>query len=415
MRNFFLIFLGLLFLSGSLAGKELVGIAAVVNDSAISVLDLAARTKMVALSSGLEDSPELRAQLAKPVLENLIEEKLQTQEAERRGISVSDEELAAALSIVEQQNGIRKGQLNSWLADIGLPAVFFEDQIKAQLLWAKLIATSLRPQVGVSEEEVEHELARLEENRGLPEYLVSQIDFYVGPSRPLNDLLEVASKLLDQINAGANFESIAEQFSDNALGNLGGDMGWVSSAQILPELSLALSEMRPGQVSAPIVSAAGVHLIKLREQRQVMVADIGQIRVDLVQIVLPGVTNETITSDQKGFLEEIGQTVRGCDAMESTAQKLEDGGSGSIGWVSLKDLPEQFRVTLSQLDIGIPSQPLFSGNGGHLMMICARQNPAEDINYEQLVRERLERSRLETLARRLLRDLRRSALVDVRV
>ena len=129
----------------------MVGIAAVVNDSAISVLDLAARTKMVALSSGLEDSPELRAQLAKPVLENLIEEKLQTQEAERRGISVSDEELAAALSIVEQQNGIRKGQLNSWLADIGLPAVFFEDQIKAQLLWAKLIATSLRPQVGVSE------------------------------------------------------------------------------------------------------------------------------------------------------------------------------------------------------------------------------------------------------------------------
>ena len=414
MRKFFSLLLGLFLLSQPAAGKELVGIVAVVNDSAISVLDLIARTKMVALSSGLDDTPELRAQLAKPVLENLIEEKLQNQEAERRGISVTDQELAAALAIVERQNGIREGQLNSWLADIGLPAIFFEDQIRAQILWAKVVSTGLRPLVDVSQEEVEHELARLEANRGLPEYLVSQIDFYVGPSKPLDDLLEVASKLLAEINAGANFESIAEQFSDNALGNLGGDMGWVSPTQLLPELSAALSGMRPGQVSAPIVSAAGVHLVRLRDQRRVMEPDIRQVRVDLVQIVLPGITGESMTSEQRGFLEQIGDTVRGCEAMEAMAKKL-DGGSGSIGWVLLKDLPEQFRLILSQLDIGLPSQPLFSGNGAHVMMVCERENPAEDINYEQLVRDRLERSRLETLARRMLRDLRRSALVDVRV
>ena len=414
MRKFFSLLLGLFLLSQPAAGKELVGIVAVVNDSAISVLDLIARTKMVALSSGLDDTPELRAQLAKPVLENLIEEKLQNQEAERRGISVTDQELAAALNIVERQNGIREGQLNSWLADIGLPAIFFEDQIRAQILWAKVVSTGLLPLVDVSQEEVEHELTRLEANRGLPEYLVSQIDFYVGPSKPLDDLLEVASKLLAEINAGANFESIAEQFSDNALGNLGGDMGWVSKTQLLPELSAALSGMRPGQVSAPIVSAAGVHLVRLRDQRRVMEPDIRQVRADLVQIVLPGITSESMTFEQKGFLEQIGDTIRGCEAMEAMAKKL-DGGSGSIGWVLLKDLPEQFRLILSQLDIGLPSQPLFSGNGAHVMMVCERENPAEDINYEQLVRDRLERSRLETLARRLLRDLRRSALVDVRV
>ena len=209
MRKFFSALLGLFLLSQPAAGKELVGIVAVVNDSAISVLDLIARTKMVALSSGLDDTPELRAQLAKPVLENLIEEKLQNQEAERRGISVTDQELAAALNIVERQNGIREGQLNSWLAEIGLPAIFFEDQIRAQILWAKVVSTSLRPLVDVSQEEVEHELARLEANRGLPEYLVSQIDFYVGPSKPLDDLMEVASKLLVEIKEGANFESIA--------------------------------------------------------------------------------------------------------------------------------------------------------------------------------------------------------------
>ncbi len=414
MRKFFSVLLGVFLLAQLAVGKELVGIVAVVNDSAISVLDLMARTKMVVLSSGLDDTPELRAQLAKPVLENLIEEKLQAQEAERRGISVSDRELAAALTIVERQNGIREGQLNSWLADIGLPAVFFEDQIRAQLLWAKVVSTNLRPLVDVSEEEVEHELARLEANRGLPEYLVSQIDFYAGPSKPLDDLMEVAGKLLVEINAGANFGSIAEQFSDNALGNLGGDMGWVSPTQLLPELSDALSKMRPGEVSAPIVSAVGVHLVRLRDQRRVMEPDIREIRVDLVQIVLPGITGESMTFEEKGVLEQISDTVRGCAAMEAMAKKL-GGGSGSVGWILLKDLPEQFRLILSQLDIGQPSQPLFTGSGAHVMMVCERENPAEDINYEQLVRDRLERSRLDTLARRLLRDLRRSALVDVRL
>ena len=77
MKIFLQIFLGVAFLSGSVAGKELVGIAAVVNDSVISVLDLVARTKMVTLSSGFQDSLELREQLVGPVLQNLIEEKLQ--------------------------------------------------------------------------------------------------------------------------------------------------------------------------------------------------------------------------------------------------------------------------------------------------------------------------------------------------
>ena len=127
MKIFLQIFLGVAFLSGSVAGKELVGIAAVVNDSVISVLDLVARTKMVTLSSGFQDSLELREQLVGPVLQNLIEEKLKVQEAERRGISVTEEELAAALEVVARQNGVLPDQLGNWLASIGLPIIYFED------------------------------------------------------------------------------------------------------------------------------------------------------------------------------------------------------------------------------------------------------------------------------------------------
>ena len=415
MKNFLRTFLGVMFFSGSVTGQELVGIAAVVNDSVISVLDVVARTKMVVLSSGFQDSLELREQLMEPVLQNLIEEKLQVQEAERRGISVTLEELGAALEVVAKQNGVLPDQLGNWLASIGLPAVYFEDQIMAQILWAKVVTTGLRPRVNVTEEEVEQEFNRLQENRGNPEYLVSQIDFYFGPSRAPDDLLIIAEQLVDQINAGASFEAIAEQFSDNALASLGGDMGWVSEAQVLPELGAALSEMKPGQISAPIRSASGVHVIKLREQRKIMEADIGKIRVNLVQIVLTGLSSNSVQSEQEALIEKITNSVSGCDAMEEMAQKLDPENSGKIGWVLLKDLPEQFRLPLSELDLGIPSKGLLWRDRVHIMMVCERENNAASIDYAAVIRDRMEQSRLETLARRLLRDLWRSALVDLRV
>ena len=414
MKIFLQIFLGVAFLSASVAGKELVGIAAVVNDSVISVLDLVARTKMVTLSSGFQDSLELREQLVGPVLQNLIEEKLQVQEAERRGISVTEEELVAALEVVARQNGVPLEQLGNWLASIGLPAIYFEDQIRAQVLWAKVVA-DLRPQVNVTEEEVEQEFARLEENRGNPEYLVSQIDFYFSPSRTPDDLLLVAKQLVDQINAGASFEAVAQQFSDNALASFGGDMGWVSVAQVLPELGAALSEMKPGQVSAPIMSASGVHVVKLREQRKIMEADIGQVRVNLVQIVLTSLPTNSAGSEHEALVEEISNSVRGCDAMEAMAERLDPESSGNVGWVSLKDLPEQFRRPLAELDVGMPSEALLWRDRVHIMMVCQRENNAASTDYATIIRGRMEQSRLETLAKRLLRDLRRSALVDVRV
>lgn len=415
MKNFLGILLGIVLLSGSVMGKELVGIAAVVNDSVISVLDLVARTKIVTLSSGFQDTLELREQLVGPVLQNLIEEKLQVQEAERRGISVTQEELAAALETVARQNGVLPDQLGNWLASIGLPAIYFEDQVRAQLLWAKVVATGLRPQVNVTEEEVEREFARLQENRGNPEYLVSQIDFYFSASRTPDDLMIVAEQFVDQINAGASFEAIAQQFSDNALGSSGGDMGWVSPAQVLPELGSALSEMEPGQISAPIRSSSGVHIVKLREQRKIMEADIGQVRVNLVQIVLPSLSTDPVGSEQEALVEEISNTVSGCDAMEEMAAKLDPESSGNIGWVSLQDLPEQFRRPLAELDLGIPSKALLWRDRLYIMMVCQRENDGVSTDYRRVIRDRMEQSRLETLAKRLLRDLRRSALVDVRV
>ena len=101
--------------------------------------------------------------------------------------------------------------------------------------------------------------------------------------------------------------------------------------------------------------------------------------------------------------------------MEAMAERLDPESSGNVGWVSLKDLPEQFRRPLAELDVGMPSKALLWRDRVHIMMVCQRENNAASTNYATIIRDRMEQSRLETLAKRLLRDLRRSALVDVRV
>ena len=137
MRQFIFVFIISMFMSGSVPSQELVRIAAVVNDNVISMLDLLARIKIAAVSSGLSDSPENRQQLMQPVLRTLIEEQLKVQEAKRQGIEVSPEELNNGMQQVEQQNGLRPGELDQWLASVEIPYDFFKRQIESQILWGK--------------------------------------------------------------------------------------------------------------------------------------------------------------------------------------------------------------------------------------------------------------------------------------
>ena len=417
MKRLLLVLLSLIFLSGPAAPQELVRIAAVVNDNVISMLDLLARIKMAGLATGLEDSPELRQELVQPVLRNLIEEQLQIQEAERQGIVVSEEEIISGFEMVEQQNGLRPGQLDGWLSSLGIPRIYFERQIRAQILWAKFIASRLRPQVVVSEEDVEEELARLEINRGKPEYLLSQIDLYFGEPSKTEEVMATAHQLVRQVRAGAQFGAIAAQFSHNAIGGSGGDMGWMRASQLRPELTPVGAGLEVGDVSDPVRSLEGVHIIYLRQRREIMVSDPSRVRVRLMQVTLPISTGgaDNAVTNQSVLAEEIRDNIRGCENMASLVEELKSDASGDLGWVSLGDLPDVFRGPLLNLEIGTPSPPVRTELGVHLLMVCERDDPDQNFDRRGTIRVRMEDARLEVLARRLLRDLRHSAFVDLRV
>jgi peptidyl-prolyl cis-trans isomerase SurA len=417
IRRFALALVSISLLAGNAGGQELVRIAAVVNDDVISMSDLSSRILMTVLSSGVKDSQAIRRQLVGPVLQTLIDESLKKQEAARNGITVSRAEMKNALEAVAQRNGVPAGEAEAWVRSFGLPRAAFDGQIKSQLLWAKFINQRMRPTITVAEEEIDEEILRLDATKNQPEYLISEIQIYIDDPGRADAVRQSSERLIREIRGGANFGAVAAQFSQGSLAANGGDLGWVRESQIRPEVAAVVRDMSVGEVSDPIRTIDGIHIIFLRDRRVAAEARDASVMVRLIQVMLP--LDETSAPEeaesQMLLARMVSETVQGCDDMNQVVAELESSISGDIGWLRIGDLPEAFQETIAGLEIGAPSEPLTTDLGIHVLMTCERKDFYEGVSRRDEVRARLERQRIEVLDRRLLRDLRRAAFVDLRV
>ena len=252
------------------SAQETVGIAAVVNNEAISIPDLVARIDIAIVASRLRASKDLRRQLAPQVLRSLIDERLKVQEAERLGVTVREAEMANARRGVEQRNGIAAGGLDDFLRSQGLDVATVTDQLRAEILWSKLVRGRLGVAVSVGEGEVDEALARLEANRGRPEYRVAEIFLAVESSEQEGEVRTAATSLYEQLAAGANFAQIASQFSQSATAAVGGDIGWVLEGELPSEIEAVLVQLEPGSIAPPVRAFDGYTIVSLIDRRTVL-------------------------------------------------------------------------------------------------------------------------------------------------
>lgn len=397
--------------------QDTLRIAAVVNDQAISVLDWQMRIEVAIYNANLARTDEMRQRVAGPVLRNLIDEALQVQEARSKGVRVTDRDVADAVALIEDNNGIARGGLGAFLADRGIALGAVVGQIRAQIAWGTYVNRRLRPTIGVSEEEIDVELARLEEDRGRPEFLVSEITLYDDPAAAPREVQAVAESIVAQLRGGADFAAVAAQFSQGALARNGGDLGWIQEGQSRREIDRTLAAMEVGAISDPVRSVDGFHILHLRNKRAVMSEFAGSEELFLSQVLLPvpAVDSPEAAEQRRAEAQRIGSEVSGCDALRAQGARSETSLSGDLGWVQTDDLPAAFRDALSDLDVGVPSVPLETANGIHVIMVCERSAAGDEADVRDAIYDRIANRRLATIERRLLRDLRRHAFVDLRV
>lgn len=246
---------------------QVLQIAAIVNDEVISQLDVEDRLSLIALSTSIELNDDNRAKLSAQVLRNLIDEKLQLQEARKLGINVSDAEITAASARLAAQNNIPPDQFAAFIDEKGGSYNSLLDQIRATIGWTKIVRQKFSSSAVVTEDEIDQAAAREKTNLSAPQYAVSEIFLPVEKPGDEASVKDIADNLIAQILQGSAFDSLARQFSQSSSAQNGGDLGWVKRGQLPALLDQKLGTMQPNQVAKPVRMADGYVILMLRETR----------------------------------------------------------------------------------------------------------------------------------------------------
>lgn len=237
-------------------------IAAVVGSEAISAYDVGNRLKFVIISSGLPDTPEAAQRLRPQVLRALIDERLELKEAAAFGISVSDQDVAAAVADIEKDRGMKPGAIFALLDKNNLPHDTFTSQIRAQLAWRQFVIKRIRPGVRVSDEEVALMGKLPAVSAAAQEFKIAVLTLPVDKPDREKEMARLARKLVGDIRKGASFEEISRQFTGSK-----GESFWVRPGQLDPAAARILATASAGTVTDPVRTQAGYVIIKIHEAR----------------------------------------------------------------------------------------------------------------------------------------------------
>ena len=394
-------------------------IAAIVNDELITAYDLESRIRLVIFSTRLPNTVDTRRRISSQVLRTLIDERLQMQEAKRRNISVSRRDLQRAKETIEKQNRLPKGGLEQVMKQNGIPLESINEQLRTGIAWSKLIGRRLRPRITIGEDEIDESLERIRSRQGQAEYRLSEILLTVDSPDQEANIRRTAERITDQVKKGARFNAIARQFSQSATAAVGGDLGWQHESELDDTLRQVVGKMGKGSMTSPIKTVAGYRILLLRDVRKIAQSEAKPITLDLRQIFLP-LPRQSAPSDieaQIDLAKIVRDTASSCSDFSTLAKEVGSPRPPSLGKFALKDLSPAIRQVVKDIPAGKISDPLKMPDGVMVLMVCNRDGGTSVIKLPKRdeIADRLMNERMSLGARRYMRDIRLSAVIDVRV
>ena len=399
--------------ASALAAKPLNRIVATVNDNVVLESELINREAMIAdqLRQQNAQLPSGTA-LRKQVLDRLIIENLQLQLAERSGVRIDDETLNKNLQTMARQNEMSLDEFRQVLEKDGFNYVAFREQFRNQLTMNRIRQQMVDSRVEVTEQEVDHLLATAasfnDQNR---EYHLGHILVSVPEAASPEDVKKGkarAEDIIERLRDGADFESTAIAESDGQQALEGGDLGWRKTGQLPSFFSDVVDELKTGQISNPIRSPSGFHIIKILDIRGDQVHLIKQTKARHILLRPDTLVSEEDVQIRIRQLHE--RIVQGEDFGTLARAHSQDPGSGSdggeLGWVTPGKMVPEFEKAMDELQVGEVSQPIKSRFGYHLIQVTDRRELDNTEDYQRTraresIRQRKTEEELEIWLRRL--------------
>ncbi len=401
-------------------GERLDGIVAVLDNDVITRAELdrsLAEVQRQLQTRGVTMPP--REVLERQVLERLIIDRLQDRAAARLGVVIDDPSLDAAVESVARQNNLTLSQLRDALQRDGVSFTEFREDIRQQLRAQRLRQQVVDTRLSVTEQEVDNALNRIDLGVGSREYRLAQILITI-PQGASSAQLEQAQNRVRQVYAelerGVDFQRLAVAASAGREALDGGELGWFTAARLPAIFGQIVPQLSPGEVSPPIRSPQGVHILKLLETRgdAVSTQPVTQRRV---RHILIGDSDDAAARAQ---LERLRQRILAGEDFASLARANSTDPSaaagGELGWLGPDEPDRQFFGAIAGLNPGETSMPFQTAAGWHIAQVQERrQQVAADTSQRAAVREALLRRKAEEEWDLWLRQQRDQAYVEIRL
>jgi peptidyl-prolyl cis-trans isomerase SurA len=388
---------------------------AIVNGDVITESDIDHRLALIVASQNVQIPPEELQRIRQQVLRNLIDESLQIQAAQQLEIEVSQRDVDGAYTRVAERSQHTRQNFGAYLRTIGSSERSIRRQIHAELAWQRYMNQRIAPFVNVGEDEVRAILDRMNASRGTREFRVSEIFLSATPENAAEAQAN-ALRILQQLRAGASFPAYARQFSEASTAAVGGDLGWVRAEQLPDPLSRAVLEMPVGSISPPIAVPGGFSIIALADARSILMPDPRDAVLSLIQMSIgfPTGTPEAQARPAIERLVQTTQTMGGCGGAQAAATRI---GAEMVtnDQVRVRELPLPLQEMLLSLSIGQATRPFGSTDTRvSVLVLCGRDDPQPTLPTFEALQQQIEDERVNRRAQRLMRDLRRDAVIEYR-
>ncbi|MCH8168236.1 MAG: peptidylprolyl isomerase [Proteobacteria bacterium] len=275
---------------------------AIVNDSAITGFDLAQRAQiLIALGFPTASPDALRAES----LERLIEDRLKLQEGARLGLVADADSIDAGIEEFAIRSGLSVAEFRTAMSTQGVTTLALNDLVSAEVVWRQVVRSRFTRRVEPGEAEIDAEIALVQQRAGVS-YRIAEIGLPADDAgRNAAETQALARKLYASLSQGGDFAAAVRTYSRAPSAPRGGEVGWISTAQMPPELAEALSRLSPGQVGEPFPVAGGYSILKLIEKRIDAADTIDASNPELRERVRSRLSSQRAARLAEGLLQEL--------------------------------------------------------------------------------------------------------------